>query len=88
MALRYYLNSKVDVQAKNNVHHGFPVLTLPYLILMKLEASRMLDLADIGRMLRYADSAARAKVRAIIMHYRPDDLEDLEQIILLEETSI
>ena len=33
---------------------GFPVLDLPYLVLMKLETSRAQDLADLSKMLGLA----------------------------------
>ena len=53
-------------------------------ILMKLEASRMQDVADISRMVKYADEQARIRIREIVKKYRPQDLEDLEQIIQIE----
>ncbi len=56
---------------------GYPVLALPYLILLKLQASRTQDLADISRMLGLADDAAAAQVQAIVNRYMPDALEDL-----------
>ena len=34
---------------------GLPIIDLPYLVLMKLSASRTQDLADISRMLGLAD---------------------------------
>lgn len=65
---------------------GFPVLPLPYLILMKLEASRMQDVADISRLVKYADEHARNQIREAVRKYRPQDLEDLEQIIQIEDS--
>lgn len=56
---------------------GYPVLALPYLILLKLQASRTQDLADISRMLGLADDAAAAQVQAVVAQYMPDALEDL-----------
>ncbi|GAB6171821.1 hypothetical protein JCM15765_12990 [Paradesulfitobacterium aromaticivorans] len=52
---------------------------------MKLEASRMQDVADISRMVKYADEQARIQIREVVKRYRPQDLEDLEQIILIED---
>lgn len=65
---------------------GFPVLPLPYLILMKLEASRMQDVADISRLVKYADEHSRNQIREAVRKYRPQDLEDLEQIIQIEDS--
>jgi hypothetical protein len=63
--------------------NGLPVIRLPYLILLKLEASRTQDLADIQRMLGQADNAAMDEVRSVIQTYRPEDLDDLESLIVL-----
>lgn len=65
--------------------YGFPVIPLPYLILMKLEASRLQDIADISRMVKYADEESRSKIREVVKRYRPEDLDDLEQIIQIED---
>ena len=62
---------------------GLPVMPLPYLVLMKLQASRTIDIGDITRMLGAADEAAREQVRAVIRTYRPDVLEDIESMISL-----
>ncbi len=70
-------------EASKTIFHDFPILPLPYLILMKLESSRMQDIADIGRMLKYADRSQRQRIRSIVASYRPQDLEDYEQILLL-----
>lgn len=63
----------------------FPVLPVQYLILMKLAASRMQDIADIGRIVKHADELTRLQIRAAVKKFRPQDLEDLEQIILIED---
>lgn len=60
---------------------GFPVLSLPFLILMKLQSSRVQDLADISRMLGWADDASIERVRQIVFRYQPDASEDLESLI-------
>jgi hypothetical protein len=62
---------------------GLPVIRLPYLVLMKLWASRAQDVADLSRMLGQADDATLAQVRAVVRAYRDEDLEDLESLILL-----
>ncbi|MBI3910460.1 MAG: hypothetical protein HY320_05935 [Armatimonadetes bacterium] len=62
---------------------GLPILSLPYLILMKLAAGRVQDLADIARMLGQANAPALDRVRQIVGQYRPADLEDVESLIEL-----
>ncbi|MEL6455800.1 MAG: hypothetical protein AAFQ40_13920 [Cyanobacteria bacterium J06623_5] len=60
-----------------------PVIGLPYLVLMKLKASRAQDLADISRMLGAANTEARQTVRAVIRKYLPEATEDVESLITL-----
>lgn len=60
-----------------------PVIDLPYLVLMKLEASRTNDLSDISRMLGLASDRELDEVRRAIEMYDPNSLEDLESLILL-----
>lgn len=62
---------------------GYPVLGLPYLILMKLAASRGQDFGDITTMLGWADDAALAAVRQTIARYSPQDAADLESLIYI-----
>ena len=62
---------------------GLPVIGLPYLVLMKLQAGRVQDLADITRMLGGADEAALATVRSVVQRYAPDAIEDVESMIVL-----
>lgn len=59
------------------------VIALPYLVLMKLDASRSYDLGDVSRMLGAADEATRHRVREVIRRYRPDYVEDVESLIAL-----
>lgn len=61
----------------------FPVLALPYLILMKLNAGRVQDIADVTTMLGWADDAAVAAVRAAVDRFSAADREDLESLIYL-----
>ncbi|OQY49123.1 MAG: hypothetical protein B6242_00320 [Anaerolineaceae bacterium 4572_78] len=67
---------------------GYPVLDLPYLVLMKLESSRTQDLADISRMLGLATELMRDRVRHVISHYAPQDVEDVESLIYLGQLEI
>lgn len=67
----------------NRDEQGLPVLHLPYLVLMKFNASRTIDLGDIARMLGLADEVALAQVRHVFRQYAPNDLDDLESLITL-----
>ena len=62
---------------------GLPVLDLPYLVLMKIEAGRAQDLADAARMLGAASEARRQETREIFSRWLPDAREDLESLIAL-----
>jgi len=68
---------------ENRDRAGFPILPLPYLILMKFEAGRLQDLADIARMLGMASSEQVDAVREVFRRYHPEDLEDLESLLTL-----
>ena len=45
---------------------GYPVLGLPYLVLMKMETSRPQDLGDLSRMLGLAEEDDLEQVRAAV----------------------
>lgn len=62
---------------------GLPVIALPYLVLMKLRASRAQDLADVSRMLGGASEPDLEKVRQVIRQYCAEGLEDVESLIVL-----
>ncbi len=62
---------------------GYPVLSLPYLVLMKLIAIRTQDWADVSRMLSLASDEELSEVRAVVARYSPDDSDDLESLIYL-----
>ncbi|MBI2201726.1 MAG: hypothetical protein HYU43_07270, partial [Armatimonadetes bacterium] len=53
-----------DAQA-NRDPQGLPVIPLPYLSLMKFQAGRVQDIADLARMLGQANEETLAKVRAV-----------------------
>jgi hypothetical protein len=61
----------------------YPVLALPYLVLMKLAATRAQDWADISRMLGWASDGELDQVRKIVARYAPEDAEDLESLIFI-----
>lgn len=67
---------------------GQPYLDLPYLVLMKLEASRVQDLADLSRMLGGQDEGMLERVREAVRRYRPSDQDDLESLIVLGRAEI
>jgi hypothetical protein len=56
---------------------------LPYLVLMKLAASRTTDLSDISRMLGQTSDQDLDEVRKIVEMYDATSLEDLESLIQL-----
>jgi hypothetical protein len=71
------------VNNPNLAPNGLPIIALPYLILMKLKASRSIDMGDLGRMLGGADENALEEIRKTIKIYLPDAVEDLESLIYL-----
>jgi hypothetical protein len=62
---------------------GLPVLPMSYLVLMKFQAGRVQDLADITRMLGQAGEETLASVRAVFTRWLPGETEDLESLITL-----
>jgi hypothetical protein len=62
---------------------GYPVIGLPYLVLMKLQATRDQDWTDITRMLGGATEDHLEGVRAVVRQFSPADIEDLETMIYL-----
>jgi hypothetical protein len=71
------------VQNPNIDPTGLPIVALPYLVLMKLQASRAQDIADLSRMLGGADEALLGQVRTVVKTYMEDAAEDLESLIML-----
>ena len=62
---------------------GLPVIALPYLVLLKMRASRGIDIGDLTRMLGAADEADLEKTRQVIRAHMSDGEEDLESLIQL-----
>ena len=62
---------------------GLPILDLPYLVIMKLAASRVQDTADLSRMLGLASDKELDRVRAAVARYAPDTADDLTSLIYL-----
>ena len=71
------------VQNPNLDPTGLPIIALPYLVLMKLQASRAQDIADLSRMLGGADEELLGQVRTVVKTYMDDAAEDLESLIML-----
>ena len=67
---------------------GYPVLALPYLVLMKMASSRVQDTADAARMLGLASEEELARVRAVVVRYTPGEIEDLESLIYLGQVEM
>lgn len=67
---------------------GYPVLDLPYLVLMKIASSRVQDVADLSRMLGLASEGELARVRATVARYVPDETDDLESLIYLGQVEM
>jgi len=62
---------------------GYPVIKLPYLVMMKMEAQRVRDLGDLGTMLGWASDVDLDEVRSVVAKYSPEDSEDLESLIFI-----
>jgi hypothetical protein len=62
---------------------GFPVLDLPYLVLMKMESARGRDFGDLTTMLGLASDEELASVRAVVARHAPNEMDDLESLIYL-----
>ena len=77
----------VTLAQDNRDGQGLPILSLQYLVLMKYQAGRAQDLADIERMLGQAPDAELKAVRALFKKYADDDLADLESLIELGKLS-
>ena len=67
----------------NRDAQGLPILPLPYLVLMKFQSGRTVDIGDITRILGQADTNSLEATRGLFTTYEPESLEDLESLILL-----
>lgn len=73
----------IAVAQGNRLVAGLPTLTLPCVVVMKLISARPQDSADISRMLGSASEETLDAVRAVVRRWRPQDAEELEQMIAL-----
>ena len=81
----YGRNPWLEDALKNHGHDpaGYPVISLPYLVVLKLAALRAQDTADVSRMLGWADEAVLDAVRKAVAKYSPEDVDDLESLIFI-----
>lgn len=71
-------------EAQQNLDaQGLPVLPFPYLVLVKFQAGRVQDLADVTRMVGQASEELLSSVRQLFIQHLPDEMEDLESLIVL-----
>jgi hypothetical protein len=64
---------------------GYPVLDRPYLILLKLQAGRTQDLADVQRLLARVPQPARLSMRQLVRRYAPELVEDYDSLCTLAD---
>ena len=70
-------------QSRSHDPAGYPILPLPYLVLMKLNSSRTQDMSDIARMLGLASKEDIKKVKEVVNLYSPQDIKDIESLVYL-----
>lgn len=68
--------------------HNLPIISLPYLVLIKLALSKTIDLADISRMMAQANQATLNETKKLVAQYLPSASEDLECLIYLGQLEI
>jgi hypothetical protein len=64
---------------------GYPVLGRPYLILLKLQAGRTQDLADVQRLLAHVPQPERNSIRQLVIQEAPDLVEDYDSLCTLAD---
>jgi hypothetical protein len=64
---------------------GYPVLPRTFLILLKLQAGRTQDLADVQRLVAFTSPAERAEITQTVQSESPDFVEDLEALFSLAD---
>lgn len=92
---RFVLARPVDVLSSDQawVHQAMtsvrmenetlPIVDLPFLVALKLDASRSVDQGDLSRMLGFASHEDLNRVRVVVRRLLPMDADDLEQYIML-----
>ncbi len=64
---------------------GFPVLPRTYLILLKLQAGRTQDLADVQRLVAFTSPTERGEIKQTVQSESPELVEDLEALFALAD---
>ena len=72
-----------EAMKQPNIVNGIRVMPMPHLVLMKIMASRVQDLADATRMLGFANENDLQTTRQLVARFLPDAIEDLESMIWL-----
>jgi hypothetical protein len=83
----WWANAIAQAQTNRDAQ-GLPTVPLPYLALMKFQAGRVQDIADVTRMLGQASAATLDAVRALFAEYAPEDVDDLECLIQLGQLEL
>ena len=78
----WWAKAIADAQSNRDAQ-GLPVVSLPYLVLIKFQAGRVQDIADVTRMLGQAEEATLDAVRVLFVQHAPEDMQDLESLIEL-----
>ena len=72
----------------NRDGQGLPIVPLPYLVLIKFQAGRVQDIADVTRMLGQTGEATLEAVRMLFAQHAPEDMQDLESLIELGQLEL
>ena len=78
----WWVDALAEAQTNRDAQ-GLPILPLRYLVLMKFQAGRVQDIADVTRMLGQANERALDAIRNLFRRYASEDLSDLESSIIL-----
>jgi hypothetical protein len=78
-----WTNEALSLASSNLDGQQLPVLTLPYLVLMKFESGRVQDIADVTRMLGQATDEQLDDVRLLFTLWAASESDDLESLIVL-----
>lgn len=68
---------------QNRDAQDLPIIPMPYLVLMKFQSGRAIDIADISRILGQADEDNLNETRKLFSRYEVDGMDDLESLIQL-----
>ncbi len=76
-----WVNEAVSQPVYLEQQPNIPFISLPYLVLMKLNSSRSQDIADVERMLGNKSDQEIAVVSQVIRSFYPEALDDLYSLI-------